>query len=44
MQVNWYIMFNSVSQSYIIAKGRVHWRNRLHLLDQNNNYRLKFGL
>ena len=22
--VNWYIMFNSVSQNYIIAKGRVH--------------------
>lgn len=28
--VDWYIMFNSVSQNHIVAKGRVHWRNKLH--------------
>lgn len=42
MPVDWYIMFSSVSQNYIVAKGRVHWRNELLSVDPNSNYRLTY--
>lgn len=32
-----------MSQSYITAKGRVQWRNKLGSVIQVDNYRLKFS-